>query len=282
MTKTLSNYGFNTNHQTYIIAEIGINHGGDLNTAKRLIDSAARTGVDAVKFQTYLTEQRAPKGMPEIADILKKCELPFAAFEALKQHAAQYELDFFSTPFDSESLSYLETIHCPLYKVASFDVTNHALLQTVAATGKPVIMSVGMANLEEITAAYSILKQSTNNIAILHCISAYPTEEGDANLGNIATLQSHFDCVIGQSDHTTGIAVPLYAIAAGAQVIEKHYKIDDNMDCIDAPVSITEQAMTELVIETRRLEKIMGSSSIQTQTPEQGTTIFRRTSTVDE
>ncbi len=274
--KNLKDIGFNTDNATYIIAEIGINHGGDVEVAKQLIDSAAKTGVDAVKFQTYLTEQRAPAGNQEVFDILKKHELPFEAFQELKNHTKQYNLDFFSTPFDNESVDYLDSIDCDLYKIASFDVVNHKLLRRLAATGKPVIMSVGMSNLDEIKAAYEILQEGTSNIVILHCISSYPTQEDDANLAAMVKLQREFDCVIGQSDHTNDIEVPLMAVAAGAQVLEKHFKIDEQMDCIDSPVSITENQMKKLVRETRRIEKIFGSGKLGVREAEGDAVPFRR------
>jgi N,N'-diacetyllegionaminate synthase len=275
--KNLKEYGFNTDNKTYVIAEIGINHGGDLDLAKRMIDSASQTGCDAVKFQTYLTEQRAPKGNQEVFDILKKCELPFDAFEKLKNHADAKNIEFFSTPFDEESIQCLEDIGVNLYKVASFDVVNHKLLRRIAKTGKTVIMSVGMANLEEIRDAHSVIKTTSNNVAILHCISAYPTEEKDANLGAIRILQDDFsDCVIGQSDHTSGIKVPFYAVALGAQIIEKHFKIDDEMDCIDAPVSISQEQMLNLVDEIRNLENIIGDQNLKITDVQNSATIFRR------
>jgi N,N'-diacetyllegionaminate synthase len=275
--KNLREYGFNTDNKTYVIAEIGINHGGDLDLAKRIIYSASKTGCDAVKFQTYLTEKRAPKGNQEVFDILKKCELPFSDFEILKNHSQNYGLDFFSTPFDKESIECLESIDVDLYKVASVDVVNKQLLQELAKTDKPVIMSVGMANLEEIREAHAVIKTTSNNLAILHCISAYPTEEKDANLGAIRILQDEFsDCVIGQSDHTSGIKVPLYAVALGSQIIEKHFKIDDEMDCIDAAVSITEKQTKRLVDEIRILEMILGSEEVDLTVAEKDSYAFRR------
>jgi N,N'-diacetyllegionaminate synthase len=276
--KKLRDFGFNTDNSTYVIAEIGINHRGSIQVAKQLIGSAAKAGVDAVKFQTYLTEQRAPKGNKEVFKVLKDLELPFEAFKELKKYAEQYDLDFFSTPFDKESVEYLESIETDLYKIASFDVVNHKLLSEVARTGKPVIMSVGMSNLEEIEKAYSILKEGTKNIAILHCISSYPTIEKDSNLSNIYKLQEKFDCIIGQSDHTNEIKVPIYAVAAGAQIIEKHFKINESFECIDSSVSITELQMKKLVKEIRSLEKIFGSESFGVRGVEKGTVAFRRAS----
>ena len=139
-------------------------------------------------------------------------------------------------------------------------------------------MSVGMSNLNEINTAYDILSHKNAKISLLHCVSSYPTSEKDANLSSIYKLKDSFDCVIGQSDHTNDIIVPLYAVCCGAQIIEKHYKIDDNMDCVDSPVSITESQMKNLVHEIRRIENIMGSSDLKTRDCEKGSLIFRRKS----
>jgi sialic acid synthase SpsE len=274
--KNLKDYGFNTNHRTYIIAEIGLNHGGDIGVAERLISSAARAGADAVKFQTYITEKRAPKGNQVIYNILKKCELSFDSFKKLQDYSKQYDVDFLSTSFDTESLEYLKSIECDIYKIASFDVVNHKFLTNFAKTGKTIVLSVGMADIEEIKEAYNILKAGTDKIALLHCISAYPTKEDDANLGAIYTLQDKFDCVIGQSDHTNGIEVPLYAVAAGAQIIEKHFKIDENMDCVDSAVSISAAQMKQMVAEIRRIENIFGDGEFGVREAEKDITPFRR------
>jgi len=273
--KKLKDFGINTSHRTYVIAEIGLNHGGDLALAKKMIDAAVSAGVDAVKFQTYLTEKRTFPGSP-IFDILKKCELPFPAFKELKEYSKAKKVEFFSTPFDDDSVDYLDSIGCDLYKVASFDVVNIPFLKKVAKTGKPVILSVGMSDISEIRTAYNILSESTKNIALLHCISAYPTKEDDANLAAIYTLQKEFDCVIGQSDHTDDIVVPLYAVAAGAQVIEKHFKLDGQDDCIDNPVSITTSQTKKMVEEIRRLERILGDGVVHSTSAQKGTEPYRR------
>ena len=275
--KNLKSFGFNTNNNTYIIAEIGINHNGDINLAKKLIESAARSGVDAVKFQTYLTDKRAPKDSP-IYDILKKCELSFESFLDLKLHAEKNNVEFFSTPFDEESVDYLESINVNLYKIASFDVVNTKLLRRMSKISKPIILSVGMSNMNEISLAYDILSSNNKKIALLHCVSSYPTEEKDSNISVIPRLIKSFDCVIGQSDHTNDIQVPLYSVCSGAQILEKHYMIDEEMDCVDSPVSITEKQMKMLVEETRRIEEIMGESNLKTRDCEKGALKFRRKS----
>jgi N,N'-diacetyllegionaminate synthase len=276
--KKLKQFGINTDNRTYIIAEIGINHGGNLELAKRLIESASKTGVDAVKFQTYLTEKRAPMGNQEIFDILKKCELPFESFLKLKECSLSNGVEFFSTPFDKESIDYLQSIDVGLYKVASFDVVNLELLRDLSKTGKPIIMSVGMANRQEIETAYKTLNERIHKIALLHCVSSYPLDEKDANLSAIYELQDAYDCIIGYSDHTPNIVTSLMAAAAGAQVIEKHYRLDIGMDCIDAPVSITENQTKKMVEEIRTLEDVFGEGKLCMSEPEKGTSIFRRLS----
>jgi sialic acid synthase SpsE len=274
--KTILDLGIKANGKVFTIAEIGINHGGDIDLAKKLIDSAVRAGVDAVKFQTYLTEKRTKVGSP-IFDILKKCERPFSAFKELKEYSDEKGVLFFSTPFDGESVEYLESIDVELYKIASFDVVNASFLEKVAKTGKPIIMSVGMSSIQEIGDALNVLNKYTSKIGLLHCISAYPTNEGDANLGALLALRDNFkDVVIGQSDHTNDIQVPLYAVASGAKILEKHFKISDDMECIDGPVSISEEQMKKLVDGVRRLEKIMGDGIPESTAAQKGTEQYRR------
>tara|TARA_R110002153_G_scaffold214330_1_gene366925 strand:- start:5090 stop:5908 length:819 start_codon:yes stop_codon:yes gene_type:complete len=265
----------NNMDKIYIIAEIGINHMGDINKAKKLIDAASRSGVDAVKFQTYLTEKRVKKESP-IFNILKKCELSFEAFKELKEYSDLKNVEFFSTPFDKESVDYLKNIGINKHKIASFDVTNYKLLEYIGNNSDSVIMSTGMANITEINKACEILEKTTvKNISLLHCVSAYPTEETDANLKAIFTLKRIFSSyTIGHSDHTPDIKVPLYAVACGARVIEKHFMVET--DCVDAPVSINEKQMTNLVKEIRLLEKILGDGSLGITEAQEGTKIYRR------
>jgi len=273
--KILKDFGFNTDNRVYIAAEIGINHGGSLSLAKKMIDSASRTGCDAVKFQTYLTEKRVKKDSP-IFGILKECELAFDAFRELKAYAEDKKLAFFSTPFDTESLLYLETIDCPVYKVASFDIVNHKLLKAVASTGKPVVMSTGMSAGEEIQAAYDIVKKGTDKISLLHCVSSYPCKEADCDLDSIQALKEAFDCLIGYSDHTDGINTSVLAVACGAQVLEKHYKIDLDMKCADGPISITEDQMKLLVQTVRKTEAILGQGQLLMRSQEKQFAWLRR------
>lgn len=275
----LKNFGLNTSNHNYVIAEIGINHGGSLKKAEMLIESASRTGCDAVKFQTYITEKRAPKNNNIIYDILKKCELSFKDFEYLKKFSEKRNLEFFSTPFDSESLNFLCDLGVNIIKVSSFDLTNKIFLEHISKTNRTIIISTGMGKLNEINNALDILSKNTNKIILLHCVSSYPTQEEEASLANIIELKSKFkDVIIGQSDHTNDIKVPLYAVAVGARVIEKHYMINEDDDCIDAPVSISENQMLNLVSEIRKLEKIIGNPIYGVTESQKNSLIFRRSS----
>ena len=273
----LKQFGLKTENPTYIIAEVGINHSGNIDVAKKLIDSAARTGCDAVKFQTYITEKRAPNADENIKSLLKRCELPFNDFAILKKHSEEQNLQFFSTPFDNESVDYLESINTDLYKIASFDVENKIFLTKIAKTNKPILMSVGMVDLNKVQLAYKLITDFNKKLAILHCVSSYPTKEIQANLGILNVLKDKFsNCIIGHSDHTIGIKVPLYAVATGARILEKHYKIDEDMDCVDKTVSISEDQMKKLVKETRLFEKIIGNSKKAIIDDEKGSLQFKR------
>ena len=274
--KQIEELGLKCKNKTFTIAEIGLNHGGDINLAIDMIDSAVRAGADSVKFQTYLTEKRVKKDSP-IFEILKKCELSFESFKILKDYSEKLGVIFFSTPFDEESIDYLESINVELYKIASFDLVNKVMLKKIESTKKPIILSVGMSEITEIKDALEILKPSLNKIALLHCISAYPTQEYDANLSAINTLKKEFPhCIIGQSDHTNGIKIPIYSVAAGSQIIEKHFKISEDMECVDSPVSISELQFKQMVSEIRDLEKIMGNGIPHLTQAQEGTKQYRR------
>lgn len=262
--------------KTFVIAEIGINHGGNLKTAKKLIDSAVRAGVDAVKFQTYITEKRVKKNSP-IFDILKKCELSFKDFEILSEYSKKKKTEFISTPFDFESFQFLNDIKVSKIKIASFDTVNLSFLKKISSFNKEFIMSVGMSKLNEIKRAYNILKKNKKNkISLLHCISSYPTKEKDSNLTCIKTLKENFNCAIGQSDHTNDIFVPLCAVAMGAEIIEKHFMIDKSMKCVDRPVSITEIQMRDLVKNIRRFENSLGKDFFGVRSAERAVKAYRR------
>ena len=265
----------------YVIAEIGINHDGDMETAARLLHAAADAGADAVKLQSYLTERRVPADSP-IFGILKKCELTFDQQRELFDLGRELELSVFSTPFDNDSVDFLESVECPAYKVASFDSVNLALLRRIAATGKPVIMSTGMTTVEELGAAWRALGGKEDgtgcDLALLHCISAYPTEPEDARLAMIPYLKSIHGGPVGYSDHTIGVEVPSLAIAAGAQLIEKHFTLDTKAEGPDHALSADPGTLREMVDFIRRIERILGTVKLGIRTAEEAIVPYRRAS----
>ena len=264
------------NKKIFVIAELGINHNGNIHLAKKLISSAARAGVNAVKFQTYITEKRVKKKSP-IFEILKKCELKFSEFELLKKYSEAKGVEFMSTPFDLESFKFLDQIKVSKIKIASFDTVNLDFLKKISSYNKEFIMSVGMSKLDEIKRAYNILrKNKKNKVSLLHCVSSYPTKEEDANLECLHTLRNIFNCEVGQSDHTNDIFVPMCAVAMGAKIIEKHFMINKSMKCVDKPVSITEVQMKNLVNNIKRFENALGSNFFGVRKAEKNTKIFRR------
>ncbi len=274
----VNNNSFYNLNRTFCIAEIGINHNGDLKLGMELITAAKRAGADAVKFQTYLTEKRVPKSNKKKFDILKKCELSHEDFSSLKQHADEEGIDFFSTAFDEESIEILENIGVETYKIASIDVSNTSLLRAVAETRKNVIFSTGMATLDEIDNAKNILSLPDKKLGILHCVSSYPLPVDGCNLSNIHKLKELYKCRIGYSDHTKTIEIPSYAVCAGASIIEKHFYLGDNHDCIDEPVSISEKQFYDMVNNIRNLEKIISTPDFGIKDIEKGTVASRRIS----
>ena len=262
--------------KTLIIAEIGINHNGSLRVAKKLIDSAVRAGVDAVKFQTYITEKRVKKDS-SIFNILKKCELTFEDFRKLNNYSKKKGVEFMSTPFDIESFDFLKSLEISKIKIASFDTVNTKFLKEISKKKSNFIMSVGMSKIKEIENAYKILKNgSKNKVSLLHCVSSYPTEEKDSQLNCIKFLKKKFDCLVGHSDHTNDIFVSFCAVAMGASIIEKHFMIDNKMKCVDRPVSITENQMKTLIHNIRRFETTLGKDFFGVRKNEKQTKIFRR------
>ncbi|MDC1060504.1 N-acetylneuraminate synthase family protein, partial [Alphaproteobacteria bacterium] len=245
---------------TYIIAEIGINHGGNLKVAMNLIKAASRTGVDAVKFQTYNTELRVKDKKSDLFYILKKCELQLHDFKTLKDYAFSKKLDFISTPFDFNSSEYLYSINTKIVKIASFDVINMPFLRHIKKTHKNIIFSTGMSNLNEIKKAYSYLKNKENEVSILHCISSYPLNPHDANLNNIKCLQDNFkNSLIGYSDHFKGNKVSELATGLGIRILEKHFMLNGQNNCVDFAVSSDEKSMKQLVNNVRDNSKILGN-----------------------
>jgi len=267
---------------TFIIAEAGINHNGDLNRALALVDAAKEAGCDAVKFQTYQTDLRVDRAS-HIYDILKKCELSYEQTADVKWHADKVGIEFFSTPFDEHSLVFLvEDLGVRRIKLASFDVTNSQFLSQVNEYAKrylalKVIMSVGMANAQDIDTALRCMPD-VQNLTLLHCVSSYPTPDSEVNLKAIKTLRQMLNLKIevGYSDHTNDVLIPALAVLAGATTIEKHFTLDLNGPGVDNPVSANPAMMKDLVDAVREHEVFLGDGSLDMKEIEHGATTFRR------
>ena len=260
----------------FIIAEAGINHNGKLKTALKLVDVAKKNGASAIKFQTYITEKRIKKKYKNIFDILKKCELKFDDFKTIKDYCKYKKIIFFSTPFDKESVNFLNELNVKLFKVASFDIGNYELINEIIKTKKPTIVSTGMASLNEIEKVYNTFKKKKIDLALLHCVSSYPNNDSSSYLSNINFLKNRFKCEIGISDHTNDIKIPIYGRLLGAHIIEKHLKINNGHKCVDAPVSITGKQLYELKLETDNIKKILNNVSFGIRKEEKGSIKFKR------
>tara|TARA_B100000780_G_C21099811_1_gene443785 strand:- start:866 stop:1696 length:831 start_codon:yes stop_codon:yes gene_type:complete len=262
--------------KVFLIAEAGINHSGDIKTALGLVDTAKNNGADAIKFQTYKTEKRINKKYKKIFKILKNCELSYQDFIEINDYCKKKKIIFFSTPFDKEAVDFLETLKVPLYKVASFDISNYELIKKIISTKKPTIVSTGMANILEIEKVYKFFKFNRVDLSLLHCISSYPAREEDSYLSNIKYLMNKFNCNIGISDHTNGIKIPIYGSLLGANIIEKHIKIDKKHKCIDAPVSITGDQLQKLRFEIDKVKEILNKPTFGIKVAEKNAKIFKR------
>lgn len=278
----------------FIIAEAGVNHNGDLHMARQMIDAAVAAGADAIKFQTFRAEKlvspTAPKAVyqaeatggaePQLA-MLAHLELPFEAFRELRCRCEEQGIMFLSTPFDEESADFLESMGLCAFKIASGDITNLPFLERVARYGKPMIVSTGMASMHEITAAVSSIRRNgLHDIVLLHCVSSYPAEPSDINLHAMATLRQEYCVPVGFSDHTTGVAVALAAVALGACVVEKHFTLDRNMQGPDHLASLEPEELGKMVHDIRTVEQALGSRVKQMMPCERDTAAAARKSIV--
>lgn len=249
---------------TLIVAEIGNNHEGQVGLAKTLIEKAATSGVDAVKFQTFQTDHYISQCEPVRYEQLKRFELPKDQWENLAQLAHSLGLLFLSTPFDLESVAILEP-WVDAYKIASGDNTFYPLIERVAKTGKPIIISTGASPLEQIERALSFVQKTweahrvKGQLAILHCVSHYPVPLEQANLRSISVLREHFDVTVGYSDHTQGIEAAALSVALGAEIIEKHFTLDHAFSSFrDHQLSATPEEMQELVRRVHEASVMLG------------------------
>jgi len=255
----------------FVIAEAGVNHNGDVRLARELIDAARDSGADAVKFQTWVTDLIVTKAAPAAeyqiehvgettqADMLRALELPPEAFGDLKAHADQRGIVFLSTPDDPPSAKLLVDLGVPALKIGSGEVTNLRYLEHIGTLGKPVILSTGMADLAEVRLAVAALRRGgCRELALLHCVSAYPAPVAEANLAAMQTLRSEFGCVVGFSDHTIGSLASVAAVAMGASIIEKHLTLDRTMAGPDHAASMEPADFKRMIEDLRTVELARG------------------------
>lgn len=256
----------------YIIAEAGVNHNGKLDLALKLCDAAKEAGVDAVKFQTWKTEnivtaqtrqaayQTENTGVEESQfDMLKKLELSYDHFRYIQDYCKKIGIDFLSTPDEEESLEFLVSLGLPFIKVGSGEVTNIPYLRKIASCGKPVILSTGMSTLAQVATAYDTLLQAgAPTVSLLHCTTNYPCPYDEVNLRAMQTLKDAFKCQVGYSDHTMGTEIPVAAVAMGAEIIEKHFTLDRTMEGPDHKASLEPAELKLMVEQIRHIEVAMG------------------------
>jgi len=281
--------------QPFLIAEIGVNHNGDVDLAIKMIDSAKKAGADAVKFQTFTADALVSHGTPKVPyqerstspkeshyEMLRKLELTRKDHIALKSHCEKAGIIFLSTPYDIDSARFLhEKLDVSMFKTASADIVDLPLHRYISSTGKPSIVSVGMATLGEIEEVVDIYKlNKKSSLTLLHCVSNYPCTDESLNLNVMKTLRSAFDVPVGYSDHSVGYIAAVLSIAFGASVIEKHFTIDKNQPGPDHLASSTPEDFTMLALAVRRAEAMLGCTTKKLQEEEQQMALVSRKSIV--
>ena len=277
----------------YIIAEIGANHNGDMDLAKKMIDSAIESGCDAVKFQSWnkkslisntgykqnaIFNDSKKKHFGSLEEMVDKYYLRKEQHFELKNYCKSKGIDFCSTPFSKEEVDLLNEVDVEFYKVASMDINNYPLLQYVAQFNKPILLSTGMANLGEIEKAVKIIENEGNSkIVILHCVAIYPPENEDLNLKNITMLQNTFGYPVGFSDHSLGFVAPLTSVALGACVIEKHFTTDKDLPGWDHAISANPEEMKKITEGSKIVYQLLGNfKRTVSKAEEEKKKVFRR------
>ena len=261
-------------NKTLIIAEAGVNHNGSIELAKKLIDAAANSGADYVKFQTFkagnLVQKNAKRAQYQIEntgntdsqfEMLKKLELPYESHAVLIAYCNSKKIKFLSTAFDFESIEFLKD-KLDFYKIPSGEITNLPYLEKVSRLGLAIVMSTGMANLKEVKQAFEVLLKNgvkKEDITVLHCNTEYPTPMEDVNLKAMLTIEKELDVKVGYSDHTLGIEIPIAAVALGATVIEKHFTLDRKMEGPDHKASLEPKELKAMVTAIRNIEVALGN-----------------------
>ena len=274
----------------YIIAEMSANHNGDINNAYKIIDMAKATGADAVKLQTYTPDtmtinMKTPEfiiegglwGGQSLYELYKGAFMPWEWHKPLFDYAKKVGITIFSSPFDNTAVDLLEDLNTPAYKIASFEVVDLPLIKYVAQTGKPMIISTGMADAEEIQEAIEAAREGgCKELAILHCVSAYPALASDYNLRTLFDMQKKFGIVTGLSDHTIDNTTAITSVALGASIIEKHVTLDRNGGGPDDSFSLEEEGLKELCIGSKTAWESLGRVDYGRKSSEQSNIKFRR------
>jgi len=273
-----------------LIAEISCNHNGSLSQAKKLIKCARENGADAVKLQTYTPETMTINSNKKyfkikqgiwrgysLWDLYKKAQTPFEWQKELFDYAKKIKISCFSTPFDETAVDLLEKLNCPIYKIASFEMTHFPLIKKVARTGKSMIISTGLANLNEIEKTfYYAKKNGAKNINLLYCVSNYPAKISDFNLNNIKILKEKFKCTVGFSDHSNDKKIVSAAVSAGAEIIEKHIALDNQKRGLDIQFSLKGREIKEIKKIMNNAYTLLGKKNFFRNKSEKPNTQFRR------
>lgn len=260
-------------NKTLFIVEAGVNHNGSLELAKKLVDEAAFAEADIIKFQTFVAEELVTKSAQKAEyqkknsngdrtqyQMLKGLELKKEEFKELKKYCEFKGIEFLSTAFDFKSINFLNELGMSQWKIPSGEITNLPYLIKIAKLGKPIILSTGMSTLDEVEIAVDILKKNgAEDITLLHCTTEYPAPYADVNLKAMDTLKEKFGCKVGYSDHTEGIEVAIAAVAMGAEVIEKHFTLDKNMDGPDHKASLEPSELRQMIESIRNIELAIGT-----------------------
>jgi N,N'-diacetyllegionaminate synthase len=279
-------------HPCFIIAEAGVNHNGDIQNVKRLIDAAHEGGADAVKFQTFKADKLVSKSAPKAdyqkkttdpnetqLQMIRRLELSANDFREIKDMCDKKGILFLSSPFDESSVDLLDEVGVPAFKVASGELTNLPFLEHIAKKKKPIILSTGMSYLGEVEQAYWVLRNAgCRQLVLLHCVTNYPARPGDVNLRVLETIRTAFQVPVGYSDHTLGIEVPVAAAALGACIIEKHFTLDKNLPGPDHKASLEPHELARMVEAIRVVQTALGDGIKRPAADEMGNRIAGRRS----
>jgi len=269
---------------TFIIAEVGSNHNRDLEKARKLVQIAAQSGADAVKFQTFIAERLVAKSesLPDgtnLCELFGKYELPHEWHKDLFDYAHSLDIEFLSSPFDFESVDLLDELGVPAFKIASGDLSNLPFIAHIASKKRPIVLSTGMGTLGEVGRALeTIAKQGCDDVVLMHCVSSYPSPPEAMNLRAIDTLRRAFKVPVGLSDHTLGANIPIAAAALGIDLLEKHFTDERQQEGLDHSYSMEPDELKEMIAAVRTTEKSLGSGEKACSPVESGTQYYARRS----